>query len=343
MKKLILLIMSSLLLTFISCANEEIESKSMEQIYKEEGVPVKIQKVNTTTFQKITNYNGMLTGIEQSSAYASFGGKIEKVLVKVGDYVKKDQVLVTFPTDIPSAQYNQVKVAYQNIEKTYGRMKTLLNKGAISQQDYDNIKTQYDVTKANWDAVRKMVKVKSPITGYVTKVTVRATDNVQKESELVTISNTSKLKSRIFVTEKDFPKLQKGQKVIAFWNDFKIIGSVVQVDMTKDRMKQGFGVMIEFDNPENKLPSGITLEMNIIIKNNPNSIVVDKKYITTINNDFFVFIEKNNTSVKQAIKIGSRNEMQYEILEGLNIGDNLIIEGHKMIKNNQKIKVLNRG
>ena len=30
-----------------------------------------------------------------------FGGRIEKVLVKVGDYVKKDQVLITFPTDSP--------------------------------------------------------------------------------------------------------------------------------------------------------------------------------------------------------------------------------------------------
>ena len=343
MKKLILVIMSSLLLTIMSCSNEEIESKSMEQIYKEEGVPVKIQKIAISTFEKSLNYSGILTGITQSSAHAAFGDEVEKVHVKVGDYVKKDQLLVSFPTDAPSAQYNQAKVAFESIEKTYKRMQTLLEKGAISQQDFDNVETQYEVTNANWDLVRKMVKVLAPISGYVTKVNVNETDNVRGEAELIVISNTEKLKSRIFVTEKDYPKLKKSQVVKACWNGNIVTGEIVQIDRTKDMMKQGFGVMVQFDNPGYRLPSGITAELDIIIESNPNAIVLDKKYITTEGQKNFVFTENKGKSSKKEVIIGNRNELKYEILDGVNRGENLIIEGHKMVKNNQKVKVLNRG
>ena len=340
MKKSIFIVFSISLLFIAGCSRNEIESKSMEQIYKEEGVPVKLQTVATKTFEKSLNYSGVLTGITQSSVYAAFGDEVEKVHVKVGDYVKKDQVLVTFPTDAPSAQYKQAKVAFKSIEKTYKRMKSLLEKGAISKQDFDNVETQYEVTKANWEIVRKMVQVNAPIAGYVTKVSINETDNVQAEAELVTIANTNKLKSRIFVTEKDYPKLEKDQTVMAVWNNMAITGKIIQIDLTKDMMHQGFGVMMEFDNPENKLPSGITAEMKIIIKRRENAIVIDKKYITVEGNNAYVFTESNGKAVEKSVVVGGRQEMCFEIQKGLNAGEKLIVQGHKMVKDGQKVNVL---
>lgn len=340
MKKTMSFILSILLLLLMGCSKDEIESKSMEQIYKEEGVPVKVESVVATTFEKSLNYSGVLTGIEQSSAHAVFGDEVEKVHVKVGDYVKKDQVLVSFPTDAPSAKYNQAKTAFQSVEKTYKRMKSLLEKGAISQQDFDNVETQYEVTKADWETVRDFVKVKAPISGYVTKVSVNETDNVSGEAELVVIANTEKLKTRIFVTEKDYPLLKNGQMVKAVWNDMAVTGKIHQIDMTKDMMHQGFGVMIEFDNPGLKLPSGITAELFIIIENTSNAIVIDKKYITSESGKNYVFTESNGKALQKSITIGGRDELMFEILSGLNVGDKLIVEGHKMVKDGQKVKVV---
>ena len=343
MKKLLMIILSFVLFTVFSCSKKEVESKSMEQIYSDEGVPVTIEKIKTQDFVKSLNYSGVLTGIEQSSAYASLGDKIEKVLVKVGDKVKKDQILVTFPTDAPSAKYNQAREAFHNIEKTYNRYKLLLKSGAISQQDFDNISTQYKVKKSDWDAVRTMVKVKSPISGFVTKVSVNETDNVQAEAELVTISNTTKLKSRIYVSENDYIKLHIGQKVTAQWNNFDISGNIRQIDMAKDFNRQGFGVMVEFDNPNNKVPAGVTVELKMIIKSKTNILVLEKKYINNIETTPFVVIESNGKALVRNVKIGERSELQYEILDGLKPGDNLITKGYKIVKEGQKVKVLNKG
>jgi RND family efflux transporter MFP subunit len=341
MKKNAGIILSFLLLFLTGCSKDEIESKSMEQIYQEEGVPVKIQPIAPTTFEKRINYRGVLTGIRQSSAHAAFGDKVEKVHVKIGDYVKKDQVLVSFPTDAPSAQYSQAKAGFESIQKTYNRMKSLLEKGAISQQDFDNVETQYEVTKADWETVAEMVRVKAPISGYVTKINVSETDFVARGAELMVIANTDQLKTRIYVTEKDYPLLEKGQIVEALWNDFTAKGKITQIDRAKDRKNQGFGVMMEFENPNHILPSNITAELHIIIQHTPDAIVLDKKNITTENKGNFVFVESNGKAIQKKIELGNRDELKFEILSGLNVGDKLIVEGHKMLKDGQKVKLLN--
>ena len=71
---------------FSACEEENVESKNMEQIYKEEGIPVKVSKVEKGNFSQELTYNSNLSGIKESSASAMVGGRIEKVLVKVGDF-----------------------------------------------------------------------------------------------------------------------------------------------------------------------------------------------------------------------------------------------------------------
>ncbi len=344
MKRLLVMLTGLVFIILLTgCSKEEIESKSMEQIYAEEGVPVKTTSVELTEFTKSQFYYGILTGIRESSAYASFGDKIEKIKVKVGDYVKKDQVLLTFPTDVPGAQYHQAKIALETIEKTYKRMKTLLAGGAISQQDYDNVKAQYDVTKTNWETVKKMIKVKAPLTGYVTKINVRETEMVQREAELFTIANTEKLKTSIWITDEDYNDIKIGQKAIAKWNSHKIIGEVVQVDMAMNIMKQAFGVMMEFENPENAVKTGITAEIKLITEKKNSAIVINKKDIFTENGKDFVYLAKDGKAVKRFVNIGSRSGLKLEVIGGLNLNDKLISEGQMLVKDGTKIRILTKG
>ena len=251
-----------ILFQFYGCGEEQTESKNMEQIYKEEGIPVRVERVQLSSFSKQNTYNTTLTGIKESNASAMIGGRIEKVLVKVGDYVKKDQVIFEFPADAPSAQYYQAKVAFENSENMYNRYKKLFEVGGVSAQDFDNVKTQYEVNKANYDNVSKLVKVLSPISGYVTKVNVRETDDVKKETVLATISNLSKFKGSILISEDEISNVKIGSKAIAEWQGMKIEGKVTQVDMAMDQMTQAFNADVTFENRNRTIKPGVTVDGN---------------------------------------------------------------------------------
>ena len=120
------LILSCLIAALVfstSCKREVVETKNLEQIYKEEGVPVRIEKIVPREFKVEFSFHSALTGIQESAAFASYADEVEKILIKVGDYVKKGDILLTFPTDNPATRYYQAKISFENAKKTYERVK----------------------------------------------------------------------------------------------------------------------------------------------------------------------------------------------------------------------------
>jgi membrane fusion protein, multidrug efflux system len=337
-KILVILILIGLVLS--SCSEEKAESKNMEQIYKEEGVPVKTVKVERKIFESQLTYNTVLSGIKESSASSMIGGRIEKVLVKVGDFVKKDQVIITFPMDSPSTQFFQAKVAYENSKNTFERYQKLFDVGGISAQDLDNVKTQYEVSKANWESTQKMVKVLAPISGYVTKIAVKESDNVKKETLLATISDLRNLKASIQVAEDEISDITVGTKASAEWQGNRIMGKVTQVDMAMNPRTQSFNADIVFNNTEQKIKAGITADVAIHGDSNVESITVERKNIFKRGNDFYAYVVENNIAKEKKVRLGKSSGLLAEIVDGLNENDLLIVEGQMFLEDNAKIKII---
>lgn len=324
----------------MSCSEEKLETKNMQEIYKNEGIPVKVESIKKGAFNIEYTYNAYLSGVKESSAHANIGDRVEKVLVKVGDYVKKDQILAKFPTDNPGAKYYQAKLAYENSKTTYERYKNLFETGGISQQNLDNIKTQMDVNKANLDAVSKLVKVLAPMSGRVTKVNVRATENVKKETLLFTIADLTKLKAKINVTESEIGMLKKGLKAQAVWNGNIIEGKVVEVDFAMNMQSQAFNATIEFDNSKNSIKAGVSADITVNVNGEKESIITERKNLTQTGDNYFVFLANGDKAKKIEVKVGRTYGMYVEVIEGLKENDQLITEGQFLLENDTKIKIV---
>ena len=337
-KKVVLLFM--ILIVVSACSEEKIESKNMEQIYKEEGVPVKVTKIEKKKFEQQLTYNAILSGIKESNASAMVGGRIEKVLVKVGDFVKEDQVIITFPMDSPSTQYYQAKVAFENSQNTFERYQKLFDVGGISAQDLDNVKTQYEVNKANWDTVKKMIKVLAPISGYVTKISVKESDDVKKETLLATIADLRKLKASIQIAEDEISEISIGTKSYATWQGNKIEGKVTQVDMAMNPMTQSFNADIEFDNAKQNIKAGITADVVISSGGAAETITVERKNLIKRGSEFFAFIASNDSAKERNVKVGKSKGLFIEVLEGLSENDLMVVEGQMFLEDNAKIKII---
>lgn len=339
-KLITLLAAATMLFGFAGCSSQKTEAQNMEQIYQQQGVPVKTQIVQPQSFKTQLIYNATLSGLLESSAYASFGGRIEKIYNKVGDYVKKDQVVMSFPVETPSAQYNQAKAAYENAKKNLARLEKLYQKGGVSQQTYDNVRVQYDVAKANWDAVNRSVEVKAPISGIITRIDVSASDNVKRKAELFTVSQTKRLKAKIWVGENEICDIQPGLPAVAEWHGRQIKGQVKQVDLSMNVMHQAFGVVLEFDNSDNAVVCGTTAEIKIFTYRNPQAIVVPTKTLVKRAGKRYVYLAQNGVAKLQPVTVGRSSGLNTEILSGLQAGDTLITEGQLLLEDGRKIKII---
>lgn len=325
---------------YLSCSEKEKDTRSIEQIYKEEGVPVRTKRIEAKDFRVERAYNAVLTGIEESSAYAKVEDKVERVFVKVGDYVREDDILITFPTDNPNAQYFQAKTAYETAKLSYERISNMYNTGGISKQQLDNAKASYEVAQANWDAAQQAVIVKAPISGYVTMVAVRETDNVKKDAGLVTISRMDKMKAWVWISEKDASEIKRDLPAYAEWNDVRIEGSVVEVDMALNQMKQAFGCVLEFNNPHKILKFGITVDVFIETYHNPKALVIELKDVLKEQNKYYVYLVENGHAVKKPIIPGKRYKLKMEIEEGLQPGDEMVVQGQMLLESGVKVRII---
>jgi RND family efflux transporter MFP subunit len=333
-----------LLLTIANCTKKDQgDVRSMAQIYQEEGVPVRVETVKPRTFKTVLKFNSVLRGIKESTAYAAMGDKVEKIHVRVGDLVKKDQVLVTFPTDSPSAKYYQAKVAFENAKTAFKRIDNLYMSGGISLQERDNAKAGYDVAAADWNAVKQMVKVKAPIAGYVAKIHVSETDNVDKEMALVTISQTKRMKAAIWISEDEISEIEKGIPATASWKGNSVEGEVVQVDMAMNYSKKAFRAQVEFDNSENQMKAGTTVDILITTSTKTNAIVMERKNILREKEENFVFVINKDKAEKRVVALGKQQGLDTEIIRGLKIGDRLVVEGHTLLENGTKVKIVAKG
>jgi len=116
-----------LLLSFTACVKKKEAAKNIEQLHKENGIPVRVLDITSRTFTQELKYNASLTGVEESYVKSMVGDNVVKVYAKVGDYVKKDQIIVSFPQDTPAAQYMQANTAYYNAKLIYERMQRLFS------------------------------------------------------------------------------------------------------------------------------------------------------------------------------------------------------------------------
>ncbi|WP_337873402.1 efflux RND transporter periplasmic adaptor subunit [Ignavibacterium sp.] len=332
------LIISILMLT--SCSDDKLETKSMDEIRNEDGIPVQVEEVKYQPFDKYLTFFSKLTGIKEATKGSIVGGKIERINASVGDYVREKQVIVEFDIYNPGVQYEQAKSAYENLKKNYERVKALLDAGETSQANYDAIETQYLVAKRNYESVRQMLFIEAPFDGILVDMKVNVGDNVNGDIPLFTVSQTNKMRSKIWVSEKEISQFKKGMKAITEYNGQQFVGKVVEISLAMDPAKQAFFVEVEFDNPKGIIKSGVTNEIKILTYEKPNAIIIQRNLVNKDENGNYVFVVENDKAVKRYITKGNESGLFYEVSSGLQIGDKLVVKGASQLEEGSRVKVI---
>ena len=220
-------------------------------------------------------------------------------------------------------------------------MENLYQSGGISLQEFENTRPQLEVSRANWQAVQRAVEVKAPISGTITRINVQETDNVQPGDNLFTVSQTRKLKARLWVSEKQIASIQKSDKAVALWQGIELSGSVAQVDLSMDSKKQAFGVVVEFSNGDQKVKSGVNAQIQIKSAEIVTGILVERKNVTRLGDQLFVHVISDDIAHIRTVETGRDLGLDLEVTSGLELGEQLVTQGQLLLKEGDKVRVIN--
>ena len=338
--------------------------KTKEIERKEVNIPVKTEKVKRGTLKKAIETYGNILPYKRVLIYSKVSGILEKFYFEEGEMVKENDLLAEIEHEelrlnIKSleASLKMVEVELGRVKKDFKRISSLFNKGAVSRQTYDNIKAQYEETKAKLESLEanlalakerlKDSYIRAPFSGIIEKKFVDEGEmitgsSVMKSSPILSLIKIDKVKIRGDVSENDFPLLKKGMSVEVRVDAYPkriFTGKLSLISPSIDPLSRTGEVEIEILNPKLELKPGMFARVKIIVKERNNTLLVNEKAIFKENSKYYVWVVKNNEVKKRYVKRGIKEGKKIEILKGLKEGEEIVIEGGIGLKEGMKVRV----
>jgi membrane fusion protein, multidrug efflux system len=317
-------------------------------VAKKNAVPVKVAVLSKTKISRTIDYTATILPFEEVNMAPSTPGRIEKIYVEEGDRVKTGDNLFL----MDRTQLYQLKLQMSSLEKDLSRLDTLLKTGSARQQAYDQLKTQYDVTKTNVDFMEVNTLVKAPFAGIITgkyfengEMYSGTPTTTTGRSAIVTLMQINPLKVDVAISEQYYPLIKSGMKAeikADVYENETFTGTVYRISPTISSATRSFDVELEVPNRKDLLKPGMFVRVSMDLGEIESFVVpASTVLVQEGTNTRFVFVERDNTAVRIEVSIGKRFDDQLEIIShNLIGGDHLVTEGQARLINGDKIETI---
>ncbi|HYF75214.1 MAG TPA: efflux RND transporter periplasmic adaptor subunit [Candidatus Nitrosocosmicus sp.] len=281
------------------------------------------------------------------------------------------------PQKIEMAQtlYNTAKLDYENKEKSYNRMKELYNAGSVSKSEYEGVETFYGLAKEQYESAQsslrqaergwrydvkgaeiglkvaendyKMSKenlqytdVASPIEGIVSSKNISVGENIAPGAMIFSVVNIDNLYLESGISEKDISFVRIGQAVDVSVDALpgkSFRGLVTGISPALDMQSKTYPIKVEIKNENQSIKAGMFGNMKIILESHKNALTVPKEAVLVDHGSYYVYIVKDGKAVKRVVKLGYSNENQYEIIQGVKIGEKVVVVGNSDLEDGEKV------
>ena len=285
-------------------------------------------------------YTSTVQAYVKNNIAPQMAGRITKINVEIGDFVKEGQILA----EIDKAQLLQAQLQLQNQEVELQRLKSLYEEGGLSQSDYDAIQMQYNVLKTQVENLIENTTLRSPINGVVTARNYDVGDMYAMSMPIFTVEQIVPVKLLVGVSETDYSKVKKGDSVVVTADAIPgktFYGKVNRIYPTVDPATRTFTVEVKIDNNYKTLRPGMFVRATINFGTNTNVVIPDVAVVKQQGSgERFVYVlNADNTVTYKKVVLGRRMGAEYEVLEGLEDGDRIVIGGQIRLKDGVKVIV----
>ena len=261
------------------------------------------------------------------------GGRINKINVEVGDFVSAGQILA----EMDKVQLDQAGLRFQNAEVEMNRVEQLFKEGGVSQSDYDQIVMNYKVAKSTYDNLLENTVLRSPVSGVVTARNYDRGDMYNMSQPLFTVQQITPVKLLVPISESDYTKVKKGDKVTITADAFpgqSFEGSIIRLYPTMDASTHTFNVEVHVRNENRLLRPGMFARATVNFGDNFNVVIPDQAAVKMQGagtRQVFILNNDNTVSVR-VVTLGRHFDNKYEVLSGLDDGDVIVVKGHSTLK-----------
>ena len=321
-----------------SCGNS---TKNTETQQVAEIVPtVSVVAVSSREVPQTATYTSTVQAFVKNNIAPQMAGRITKINVEIGDFVKKGQVLA----EIDKASLQQAQLQLHNQEVELERLRALYNAGGLSKSDLESIELAYNVTKTQVDNLLENTVLCSPIDGVVTARNYDVGDMYAMSAPIYTVEQIKPVKLLVAISESDYTKVKKGDAVEIVADALPgqvFTGKIGKIYPTVDAATRTFTVEVVVNNDKKQLRPGMFSRVTVNFGSNNNVVIPDVAVVKQQGSgERFVYVLNQDGTVSyQKVVLGRRMGTEYEVLEGVEDGAKIVTGGQIRLKDGIKVTV----
>ncbi len=328
--------------------------EAINKLDPEKNLPlVTTQIVNDTVFNHYTEVQGDVVTKENIIIFPEYSGVLTKVYVKEGQRVNKGAILAKIDDGGLSSQLAQLEARAALAKTTADRQKRLWEQNIGSEIQFLETQTNYEAAQNSVDQLKSQLgktTVRAPFSGVIDQVLSDEGQVVNPgQNQLFRLVNLENMYVQAAVPEVYLSKIQSGTPVIieidAIGKEFE--GKVRQVGNFINPNNRTFQIEVAIPNKDGLVKPNLIATVKLNDYTAQNTVIIPENTIqknSMEENLVYVFQpESDSTGIakKVLVKIGYSYKESLEIKDGLKPGDQLIVEGAKNLRDQQKVKIKN--
>jgi len=303
------------------------------------GVVVALQE-----FANTLSLSGSIDANEQIEVRTEVSGIAEKIYFTEGAKVAKGQVLVKINDIELRAQAGQAKTRQTLAAENERRARLLLQKEAISQEEYDIASADFKTAQAQTQLISAQIgktSIRAPFSGTVGLRNISPGTYVTPETIISTLVNSSQIKITFSIPEK-YASQMKVNSSISFTvagTDEKFNAKIYALEPAVEVATRTLRVRALTDNSQGKLIPGTFANVILPLDKIADAFMIPTEAIVPVQDGKKVFVSRNGKADEVKVETGTRTDKDIVILSGLKAGDTVLTTGVLTLKKETPVKV----
>ena len=310
------------------------------------GAPMVVEGivVKPASFDNDLEVTGAIDANEAVVLKSEVSGLVTGIYFTEGTNVSKGMVLVKVNDRDIQAQLQEALTKQKLSGTTENRSKQLLEKGAISQEEYDISLADLTSLKAQTQLIRAQLAkttIRAPFSGRIGLRSISAGTYLTPATVIANLVNTNPVKVTFSVPEKYAGQIKMGS-AITFTTDGSSkqnTGKVYAIEPGINAATRMLQIRALAPNADNALLPGSFAKIKLALTTLQNAILIPNQAIIPVLKGKIVYVQKNGKAQEVKVEAGTRTDENIVITSGLKAGDTVLTTGAMALKKDAPVKV----
>lgn len=307
-------------------------------------IPVEVAVIKPQAYSNNLSVTGSVLANEMLELKSEVPGILENINFKEGQQVKKGQLLFTIRNTDLQAQLQKAKARQQLVAGSEDRYRQLLEREAVSQEEYDIATNDLRSAEADIQLLEAQIaktRVYAPFDGNVGLRLASQGSYIAAGTAIASLYDLQPAKIDFSVPGKYQSVIKPGDP-INFTTDGsqkQFRGEIYALEPQIDPATRSLRIRALSPNEDKRLLPGQFARIRLSLEATDNALMVPTQAVVPELNGHKVYLLKQGKVAEQAVEIGSRSDTQVQILSGLKAGDSVLTTGILQVRPGSEVEV----